>query len=257
MKKLLFLFFASAVVFSACTEPQQNQDPTACECYQDMKAGTTETPLYAICMKKLADNPEFKIEYTKCQYAELTGKAPKDVVLPEKTDVLELKIPADGTYNITTDKSEMRWVGKKFTGDQHSGTVGIQSGFVTISEGKVSAAEIMIDMTAMTDRSIKDEEKKQTLLGHLKSADFFDVENHPTAKFVMTDNSGMGNFKGEIMGDLTIKGQTHPVKVDLVLSQNGEMGMVSSGSMIFDRTEYGIKYKSESVFSDLGDAAIR
>src|SRR5665811_1097329 len=48
--------------------------------------------------------------------------------------------------------------------------------------------------------------------GHLKTADFFDVENHPDITFVSTavqrDGSGWS-----ITGDLTIKTVSHPVSV--------------------------------------------
>ena len=41
---------------------------------------------------------------------------------------------------------------------------------------------------------------------HLKSADFFDVENYPTMRFVSTSFDGE-----ELSGDLTIKDVTKPV----------------------------------------------
>lgn len=45
---------------------------------------------------------------------------------------------------------------------------------------------------------------------HLKSADFFDVENNPVMTFVSTDVS-----EDTLKGDLTIKGVTRPVEFDL------------------------------------------
>jgi polyisoprenoid-binding protein YceI len=46
--------------------------------------------------------------------------------------------------------------------------------------------------------------------GHLKSADFFDVENHPEMTFKSTRVSD-----DTLEGDLTIKGVTKPVSFDL------------------------------------------
>jgi polyisoprenoid-binding protein YceI len=48
--------------------------------------------------------------------------------------------------------------------------------------------------------------------GHLKSPDFFDVENHPTIQFQS------GNFNAQnntITGDLTIRGVTQPVTLNV------------------------------------------
>ncbi len=46
---------------------------------------------------------------------------------------------------------------------------------------------------------------------HLRSADFFDAENHPTIQFVSTDIADNGDETYEITGDLTIRGKTHRV----------------------------------------------
>lgn len=46
--------------------------------------------------------------------------------------------------------------------------------------------------------------------GHLRSNDFFDIENHPTMTFVSTRIT-----ESTLEGDLTIKGTTKPVVFDL------------------------------------------
>ena len=48
--------------------------------------------------------------------------------------------------------------------------------------------------------------------GHLKTPDFFDVENYPEIRFVSTDVQRDGT-EWSITGDLTIKGVTKPVTV--------------------------------------------
>lgn len=47
--------------------------------------------------------------------------------------------------------------------------------------------------------------------GHLKSADFFDVANFPSAKFVGTHFKFEGDKVSEVAGELTMRGKTHPV----------------------------------------------
>jgi polyisoprenoid-binding protein YceI len=50
---------------------------------------------------------------------------------------------------------------------------------------------------------------------HLRSPDFFDVENHPTISFTgrFAERTGSTTFKGE--ADLTIRGVTRPVTLDV------------------------------------------
>lgn len=50
---------------------------------------------------------------------------------------------------------------------------------------------------------------------HLKSGDFFEVEEYPTATFVSTNVEKTGDNTGIITGDLTIKGVTKPVSLDV------------------------------------------
>jgi polyisoprenoid-binding protein YceI len=50
---------------------------------------------------------------------------------------------------------------------------------------------------------------------HLKSADFFDAENHGQIRFVGTKYENTGGDDYKLHGDLTIRGTTKPVTVDV------------------------------------------
>jgi polyisoprenoid-binding protein YceI len=50
---------------------------------------------------------------------------------------------------------------------------------------------------------------------HLKSADFFDTENYPELTFVGTSFEKTGGDEFTLTGDLTIKGTTKPVTLDV------------------------------------------
>jgi polyisoprenoid-binding protein YceI len=52
--------------------------------------------------------------------------------------------------------------------------------------------------------------------GHLRSADFLDVENHPTITFTgrFAERTGSTTFKGEV--DLAIRGVTKTIPLDIV-----------------------------------------
>jgi polyisoprenoid-binding protein YceI len=76
---------------------------------------------------------------------------------------------------------------------------------------------ITIDRTAKTGRVELNIEVASVNTGtgpfdsHLKSADFFDAVNHPTAKFVGTNFKFDGDKVIEVSGDLTMRGKTNPV----------------------------------------------
>lgn len=52
---------------------------------------------------------------------------------------------------------------------------------------------------------------------HLRSADFFDAENHPTATFTTTRIDAKGGNDYRVTGDLTIRDTTLPVTFDVEL----------------------------------------
>jgi polyisoprenoid-binding protein YceI len=52
---------------------------------------------------------------------------------------------------------------------------------------------------------------------HLRSADFFDVEHHPTIEFQSTriEHTGRGDYR--VTGDLTMHGETRPVTLEVTV----------------------------------------
>lgn len=84
---------------------------------------------------------------------------------------------------------------------------------------------------------------------HLRSADFFDVEQHPTWTFVST---GVREAKGGdyvVSGDLTLHGVTRPVELDLEF--NGVSGDPWGGTRAgfsatteISRSEFGLTWNA-------------
>src|SRR5690606_20500208 len=54
--------------------------------------------------------------------------------------------------------------------------------------------------------------------GHLRSPDFFDVENYPTMTFKSTKVEQTSPNSGRVFGDLTIRGTTREVVLDVEYS---------------------------------------
>lgn len=57
---------------------------------------------------------------------------------------------------------------------------------------------------------------------HLRSAEFFDTENHPKITFKSTGGQKTGDDEYKITGDLTIRGVTRPVTLDVTYEGRGK-----------------------------------
>ncbi|WP_306027637.1 YceI family protein [Stappia sp. MMSF_3263] len=81
---------------------------------------------------------------------------------------------------------------------------------------------------------------------HFKSADFFEVEAHPTATFVSTTVEKTGENTLSVAGELTIKGITKPATFDVTINTIGEHPMAKTPAVGLDaktvvkRSDYGM-----------------
>lgn len=160
------------------------------------------------------------------------------------------------TLSFTTLKEEIKikesnitWVGKKVTGS-HTGNINLKSGHFNVEDGKPVGGEFVIDMTSINVTDLSGENKEK-LEGHLKSDDFFGVEKFPAAKLVITSISEKDNGNYGVVGNLTIKEDTHPVTFDLNWSGNS-----ATTNLTIDRSKYNVRYGSGSFFDNLGDNTI-
>ena len=80
------------------------------------------------------------------------------------------------------------------------------SGGVNYDPANPGATQIQATIDASTINT-RDEQRN----GHLKSADFFDVEKFPNITFQSKKVAATGPGSFEVMGDLTIHGVTQPV----------------------------------------------
>ncbi len=160
---------------------------------------------------------------------------------------------AEKKYEVATSESTVTWIGRKVTGD-HNGTVQLKNGNLKYEKGQLVGGSFEVDMTTI-DNSDLSGEWKDKLVGHLKSDDFFGVDKYPTAKFVVTRAIPQGPNKYKVVGDMTIKGITHPIQFIANTEEQGN-AIVSTAKLTIDRSKYNIRYGSGSFFDDLGDKTI-
>ncbi len=158
--------------------------------------------------------------------------------------------------NVDLNKSKATWKGSKVVGSTHTGEVKIQSASVDYLKDTPKSANVVIDMSTITNTDLTDPKWNAKLVGHLKSDDFFGVKKHKTSSLKVTEIQSLksGQFKGK--GELTIKGETK--KIDFTASTVKETPKthVIKADLVFDRTDFGIKYGSGKFFDNLGDKMI-
>lgn len=198
---------------------------TACESQLDNKpAAKVSDP-----SEKKADTMEKKDDAAKDDAAKGDMAKKDDMAQGDKMDASATTLKVDAA------SSKIGFVGAKVTGD-HEGDFKEFDGSATIQGGKPQAVEF----TVKTASVVADAEK---LTGHLKSPDFFNVEQFPEATFKsskITEKAEGGNTH-EITGDLTLLGITKTVTFPAVVKKDGDKWIGTSEFKI-QRFDWGIKY---------------
>jgi polyisoprenoid-binding protein YceI len=103
-----------------------------------------------------------------------------------------------------------------------------------------SRVDVTIDLASLTTGT-------EGRDNHLRSADFFDVENHPTATFNSTKVEKVGEDRLRVTGDLTIRGVTKPVTLDAtvegkVKDMQGKDRYGFTATTSFSRKDFGLEW---------------
>jgi len=122
------------------------------------------------------------------------------------------------------------------------GRFGAVSGTITVDEKQPTSAKIdvTVDVTSVdTRQEMRD--------NHLRSADFFDVANHPTMHFVSKRIEGDVTKTFKVVGDLTIRGTTREVTLDAKFEGrakdpwgNDRAGFSATGKL--NRHDFGLNW---------------
>jgi polyisoprenoid-binding protein YceI len=141
--------------------------------------------------------------------------------------------PANAKAYTISPESTIGFVGSKITGS-HAGGFREFSGTIQVADGKVtgsSAIEIQMDSTW------SDSER---LTGHLKSPDFFDVPQFPTARFTVTGVESSGEVH-EVTGNLDLHGVSKSISfpADITLTENE---VAVHAEFAINRKDFGINY---------------
>lgn len=166
---------------------------------------------------------------------------------PTKLDVKGTALP------ISAENSKVEFTGSKVTG-KHDGGFKTFSGTIDLVSSKAEDSKVAVDIDV---NSIYTDDEKLT--GHLKTADFFDVEKFPKASFVSTKivpDAAKGAGSYTVTGDFDLHGQkksiTFPAKIEV---KDDKVEVDAEFSI--NRKDFGIVYagKTDDLIRD--DVVIR
>tara|TARA_B110000003_G_scaffold46653_1_gene44915 strand:+ start:14786 stop:15451 length:666 start_codon:yes stop_codon:yes gene_type:complete len=165
---------------------------------------------------------------------------------------------SDGLYIVNKVKPKVTWAAQKLTGEGHNGTLHIEAGKFKVQDGVIAEGSVVFDMSRMEVSDLTGD-SKESLEGHLRSGDFFNVEEHPKAFLEVTsvtqDDSG-----SSLETTLTMNGVAADYTIPVVLVPasipgTGD-GLAVQGKFMLDRTKHNIVYRSQT-FDDKLDWFIK
>jgi polyisoprenoid-binding protein YceI len=116
------------------------------------------------------------------------------------------------------------------------------SGTVLAEDGDLARASVNVVIDASSiETGVADRD------AHLKSADFFDVANHPEITFKGTRVDKLGGDRLRLVGDLTIRGVTREVALDVEDAGRtqdpwGNQRAAFSAKTAIDRSDFGLTW---------------
>lgn len=120
------------------------------------------------------------------------------------------------TYNVDANHTDVVATWSHFGFSNPIAHFGKVEGTITYDAANVGASrvEVTIPLSGLNSHVEAFDE-------HLRSDDFFDAEKYPTITFKSTSVKAAGKGKLKVTGDLTIKGITKPVMLDVTVNKTG------------------------------------
>src|SRR6266540_2055422 len=152
-----------------------------------------------------------------------------------------LELPVPGTWEIDAAHSSVGFVARHLMVAKVRGRFGKFSGTVTIGETPEASSVVASMDAASIDTA------DATRDAHLRSPDFLNVEKYPTLEFRSTKATRTGDATLKLDGELTIRGVTRPVSLDvaylgLVTDPFGNAHAVLSAETEIDREDWDITW---------------
>jgi polyisoprenoid-binding protein YceI len=162
---------------------------------------------------------------------------------------------------VDTSASVVRWRGTKFGGrGAHAGLVRLRHGSLDYDARRAALRGARFDLEmrsiAITDMPLAETTARRKLLTHLLAADFFDVANHPTARFDVQRVTSHGGNLVRLDGQLTLRGVTRPFGMDATVWSYEPTRLHATARATLDRMQWGVAFRGSRLTNDLVDDII-
>lgn len=164
-------------------------------------------------------------------------------------------VKLDGTFAVDTKTSVIRWTGRNLF-NFHHGHLALSDGKVVFSGDRAISASFTIDMNSIACEDLTDPGYNAMLIRHLRTTDFFDVENHPTATFESTrieplSGATDGSPTHRVTGLFTLRGKSEEITFPVLIASADADHATAQAVLEIDRTRWGSIYGSGKFFAYL------
>ena len=155
-----------------------------------------------------------------------------------------VEVPVAGTWTFDPDHTSLTAIGRHMMVAKVRGHFNEVAGTIHVAERlEDSSVEVTIN-AASIDTGVQKRDD------HLRSADFMDVEHHPTITFKSTNVKRVEGPTLRVVGDLTIRGESHPITLDVEYlgvekapwGDDTRIGFSATG--VLDREAFGMTWNA-------------
>jgi polyisoprenoid-binding protein YceI len=147
-----------------------------------------------------------------------------------------------GSYLLDPARTRLGFVARQLGVAKVRGEFAAFAGAVQLDVGRpeLCSAEVTVDVDSLTTGNSRRDE-------HLRRH-FFDVAHHPRITFRSTEVVPVGADRAQVTGELTVRGTTRPVAIDVVrtgalVEPGGSCRVHLRGRAILDRRDWGVTWR--------------
>lgn len=147
-----------------------------------------------------------------------------------------------GTYTLDANHSSVSFVARHAMVTKVRGTFNdfAGTGYLDADDPTKSHLEVVIQAASLDTRNADRD-------AHLRTNDFFDMENHPEIRFVSTAVQPVDDTNYRVTGDLTVRGVTKPITIAFEYTGsavdpfgNARIGL--EGKVTVNRKDWGLDW---------------
>jgi len=154
----------------------------------------------------------------------------------------DVEAPTAGVFDIDTSHTRLGFLARHLMVSKVRGQFNEFSGTITVGENILDSGAVV---TAKVDSITTGDAQRD---GHLRSGDFFEVDTHPELTYTSTHVVAQKGSSFTVRGDLTIKGVTKEIELEVELEGVGHNPMRNAQVVAFtatgelDREDFGLTW---------------